>query len=311
MNASSDARVLITQPIDADAMARLEAAGVQLDVWPGPAPIPGGELLARAAGCVGIISMLTDPIDARVLETEGLAVVAQHAVGVDNMDQDAAVQNQVALTHTPGVLTEATADLAMALLLSTARRVVEGDAMVRAGEFQGWAPTMLRGMELHGATLGIVGMGRIGQAVARRAEAFGMTVQFAGRNRGVDLDTLLRTSDVISLHCPLNDQTRHLIDEEALRKMKPTALLINTARGKVVDEAALVRALDEGWIRGAGLDVFENEPAVHPGLISSKSAVLMPHVGSATWTTRRRMADMVVTDLLRVLEGQAPLHSVS
>ena len=303
-------RILITQPIDASAMAVLEAEDLAIDVWPGPEPMPVAELRARAQGCAGVISMLTDPIDAALMEAGPLRVVAQHAVGVNNIDLDAAEALGVGVAHTPGVLTAATADLAMALLLSAARRIVEGHALVASGGWQGWSPTLLCGMELDGATLGIVGMGRIGAAVARRAEAFGMRVIHHNRSSGCDLETLLAESDVVTLHCPLTPQTHHLIDAAAFTAMKKTAILINTARGSVVDEAALVNALSTGEIAAAGLDVFEEEPQIHPGLVGLPNVVMAPHLGSATVATRRKMGHMVANDLIRGLRGEPLKHAV-
>lgn len=300
-------KVLITQPIDAAGLALLESEGLVIDVWPGPEPIDKVSLLARVRGCEGMISMLTDPIDAEVMDAGPLRVVAQHAVGINNIDLDAARSRRVAVAHTPGVLTDATADLAMALILGVARRTVEGDRLVRSGNWKGWSPTLLRGLELRGATLGIVGMGRIGSAVADRAQAFGMKIIHCNRSSGVPLEQLLTESDVVSLHCPLTDATRHMIGEDAFRTMKSTAILINTARGPVVDEDALVAALASGAIAGAGLDVFEREPIVHPGLLETPKALLLPHLGSATVQTRRQMGMMVAEDLIRGLRSE-PLH---
>ena len=198
----------------------------------------------------------------------------------------------------------------MALLLGVGRRLREGDAMVRAGGFRGWAPTMLRGIDLAGARLGILGWGRIGQAVARRAAAFGMEVVHHSRSSGIGLDDLLASSDVVSLHCPLTPATHHLLDAPRLARMKRGAILINTARGPVVDEAALVDALDSGHLGGAGLDVYEHEPEVHPGLLGRDDVVLLPHLGSATWGTRRRMAVMAASDLAAMLRGERPAHPV-
>ena len=303
-------KVLITQPIDPQGMQILEDAGFIVDVWPGPEPIPDPVLRDRVQGCSGIISMLTDPIDADLMARGPLRVVAQHAVGINNIDLEAAASQGVRIGHTPGVLTHPTADLAMALLLSTARRIVESDRYVRAGNWKGWSPTLMRGMELNGAVLGIVGMGRIGQAVAHRAEAFGMKIIHHGRTRGCDLGTLLAESDIVSLHCPLTPQTHHLIGEKAFERMKTSAILINTARGSVVDEAALVKALEHGQIAGAGLDVFEEEPTVHPGLIANSKVVILPHIGSATRSTRRKMGEMVATDMVLGLQGESMLHEV-
>ncbi|MAY80751.1 MAG: D-glycerate dehydrogenase [Deltaproteobacteria bacterium] len=297
-------KILITQPIDPAGTDMLEAAGCAIDVWSGPDPMPREELLKRLQGCVGMISMLNDTVDDSVFAAGPLRVVAQHAVGVNNIDLAAARVRGVALAHTPGVLTDATADLAMALLLSTARRIVESDRYVRADKFKGWSPTLMRGMDLRGATLGIVGLGRIGQAVAERAAGFGMKIIHHNRTSGVSMTELLKHSDVISLHCPLTEETRHLIDANALKAMKNTAILINTARGPVVDESALVHALQSGIIAAAGLDVFEEEPVVHPGLMSCDNAVLLPHIGSATMGTRKRMAEMVAENIILGLGGK-------
>jgi glyoxylate reductase len=303
-------RVLVTRSIADEGMALLQEAGLDIDLWEEEGPIPAATLHARAASCHGVLSMLTDPIDAALLDAGPIRAIAQHAVGVDNIDLAACVARGVGVSHTPGVLTDATADLAMALLLGVGRRLREGDALVRAGGFLGWAPTLLRGVDFAGARLGIVGWGRIGKAVARRAGAFGMDVVHHSRSSGIPLDELLRTSDVVSLHCPLTPDTHHLLDAAALGRMKPGALLINTARGPVVDEAALVDALDRGHIGGAGLDVYEGEPAVHPGLLNRDDVLLMPHLGSATWGTRRRMARMAAGDLIAMLRGEAAAHPV-
>ena len=297
-------KILITQPIDPAGTQMLEAAGCEIDVWSGPDPMPREQILKRLKGCVGMISMLNDTVDDSVFAAGPLRVVAQHAVGVNNIDLAAARTRGVALAHTPGVLTDATADLAMALLLSTARRIVESDRYVRADKFKGWSPTLMRGMDLRGATLGIVGLGRIGQAVAERAAGFGMKIIHHNRTSGVSMAELLKHSDVISLHCPLTEETRHLIDANALKAMKNTAILINTARGPVVDESALVHALQSGTIAAAGLDVFEEEPVVHPGLMSCDNAILLPHIGSATMGTRKRMAEMVAENIILGLGGK-------
>ena len=240
---------------------------------------------------------------------------------MNNIDLAAAAARGVWATNTPGVLTDATADLAFGLLLSAARRIPESERFLREGRFDGWAPLLFLGADDAGATLGIVGMGRIGQAMARRARAFGMEIVYAGRSRRppeeeqgarfVPLDELLATSDFVSLHCPLTPATHHLLDAKALARMKPGAIVINTARGPVVDEAALVEALRDGHLGGAGLDVFEEEPKVHPGLLALDNVVLTPHTGSATRGTRLRMAEMVCEDVERVLAGQPPLHPVN
>ena len=297
-------RILITQPIDADGYALLEEAGFTLDIWSGPEPIPYDELKMRIRGCVGLLSMLTDQIDAAVLDAGDLRVIAQHAVGINNIDLQAVHARGIGLAHTPGVLTNATADLAFALILAVGRRIVESDRYVRSGVWRGWAPTLMRGLELNGSVLGIVGKGRIGDALAHRADAFGMQVIHHNRSSGVPLEELLERSDVVSLHCPLTSETHHMIDAEAFQRMKSSAILINTARGPVVDEEALVQALVRGDISGAGLDVFEREPEINPGLLESSKVVMLPHIGSATWRTRKVMAEMCAQNLIAGLQNQ-------
>jgi glyoxylate reductase len=239
-------------------------------------------------------------------------------VGFDNVDVPAATERGIVVTNTPGVLTDATADCAVGLMLAAARRLCEGDHEMRAGRYLGWEPEYLLGLDLNGATLGVVGFGRIGQAVARRALAFEMTVLYVedndvpidpslqGHVRRVDFDTVVREADVISLHTPLTPQTRHLVDEDVLRRMKPTAVLVNTSRGPVIDEAALVRALRSGWIAAAGLDVYEREPEMVPGLAECRNAVLAPHLGSATVKTRAAMARLCAENALAALDGRVP-----
>ncbi len=274
------------------------------------------ELIALADGADVLLSVLADPITEALFEARPeLQMVSQYAVGVDNIDLEAAEAHDVAVTHTPGVLTDATADQAWALLLAAARHVPAADRYVRDGRFERWETTHLMGMELARKTIGIVGMGRIGTAVARRALGFGMEVIYHNRTRAnptverqvsarhVGLGELLTTSDVVSLHCPHNDESHHLLDAAAFSKMKASALLVNTARGPVVDEAALVDALKSGEIAGAGLDVFEDEPEVHPGLMEQDRVVLAPHLGSATTDTRMRMAQMCVASITALLEG--------
>lgn len=268
---------------------------------------------------------LEDAIDDAVLAAgmPRLRAVAIYAVGYNNVDVAAATRHGVVVGNTPGVLTDATADLTMALLLAAARRVVEGDAMVRAGEFTGWRPDLLLGADLTGALLGIVGFGRIGQAVARRARGFGLRIAAPARPdrarsadmpEGVEimpLDDLIGQADFLSLHCPLTAETRHLIDASRLRRMKPTAILINTARGAIVDEEALVTALRDGWIAAAALDVFEHEPALAAGLAGCRNLVLMPHAGSATVRTRAAMALLCAGNARDALLGRVPRHCVN
>jgi len=267
----------------------------------------------------GLLSMITDTVDSDLLDrAPGLKIVANFGVGYNNIDVPAATRRGIMVTNTPGVLTDATADLTMALVLAVARRVVEGDRYTRQGRFRFWAPFHFLGHEITGKTLGIVGMGRIGRAVARRAAGFDMRVLYHSRNPLAEeeerklsvhyagLKTLLQEADFISLHTPLTPQTRHLIGSRELDWMKSDAFLINTARGAVVDEQALVEALKQRRIGGAGLDVYENEPRLTPGLECLDNVVLLPHVGSATVETRRRMAAMAVDNLLAGLQGRIP-----
>jgi len=316
--------VLVTQPIHQVAVTAMREAGAEVRCRPDPTPIGGAELAEAAAGADALVTMLTDRVDASVFAANpGLRLVANVAVGYDNIDLAAARAAGVWVTNTPDVLTEATADLTMALLLGCARRLVEADALVRAGEFPSW--TLLQepmGLDVSGATLGIVGMGRIGQAVARRAAlGFGMRISYTSRTgrtlpaelaaERVELPELLASADYLSLHVPLTPATHHLIDERALATMKPTAVLINTGRGPLVDEAALGRALAAGRLAGAGLDVFENEPRVHPELLACRRrVVLTPHLGSATDRTRRRMAALAAASVIALARGEEPANRV-
>jgi glyoxylate reductase len=303
-------KVLVTQQIDPAGLKIMEEAGLDVIIRQGQAPISPNALISRVRGCVGLVSMPTDHVVGPVMEAGPLRVVANHAVGVDNIDLAAARQQDVTVTNTPGVLTEATADLTMALILAAARRVVEGDRIVRRGEFLGWRPMMLRGLDLKGARLGIVGYGRIGKATAKRAKAFGMDVVHHSRRSGIALNELLSTSDVVSLHCPLMPETYHLIGENELRAMKTSAILVNTSRGPVVDEEVLAKALAGGWIQGAALDVFEREPKVHHALVVLDQVILAPHLGSATVNTRKEMAIKAARNLVAVLSGKEALDPV-
>ncbi len=268
------------------------------------------EIITILSEADAAIALLSDPLTRRVLASNpNLRMIANYAVGTNNVDVEAARELGVIVTNTPGVLTEATADLTMALILAVTRRVIEGANEVRRTGQCIWEPLHLLGVSLQGKRLGIVGMGRIGNAVAERARAFGMEV--IGVRRGEPLDDLLATSDVVSLHAPLTRETLHLIDGAALAKMKRTAFLINTARGKLVDEAALCETLERGHLRGAGLDVYENEPRVSPRLLTLPNVVALPHIGSATEETRSAMARIAATDVARFLRGEPPLHAVT
>lgn len=315
------ARIVITRPLlseEVDVLRELHEV-LQFDIGPGNVTHNGGDedrVIAAMQGADAAITLLDNPITARVLTAcPGLKVLAQCAVGYDNIDLDAARELQIPVTNTPGVLTDATADFTMTLLLAAARRLREADRYLRDGRFKRWEMLELMGTGLSGKTLGIVGLGRIGRAVARRALGFGMQIIYHDRGRSnptierqagahrVDFHTLLAESDFITLHCPLNEQSRHLIDAAALARMKPGAILINTSRGPVVDEAALVDALRGGRLAAAGLDVFEREPEVHPGLFELDNVVLAPHIGSATRETRRAMARMCVESVQAALAG--------
>jgi glyoxylate reductase len=301
-------KVLLTRRIPSAALTRLTAA-CDVDLHDGPTALDPAELTRRIADKQGLICLLTDRIDGPVVDAAPqLKVVANIAVGYDNIDVPAVKSRGVIVTNTPDVLTEATAELTWALLLSLARRIGEGERLIRRGAWTGWALDFMLGTELHGKQLGIIGRGRIGRAVAAKAPAFGMTVVFAKHD--MSLDELLVSSDVITLHTPGGPETRHLINRRTLARMKRTALLVNTARGSVVDEDALVWALKERLISGAALDVYENEPVVHPGLLTMENVVLVPHLGSATRETRTAMADLAVKNVIAVLSDQPPLTPV-
>jgi glyoxylate reductase len=289
------------------------------DVWDGELPPPREELLRRVAGCDGVLTLLTDRVDDELLDAAGasLRVVSNYAVGFDNVDVPACTRRRIPVGNTPGVLTETTADLAWALLMAAGRRVAEGDRYVRAGRWRTWGPELLLGGDVHGATLGIAGFGRIGQAVARRAAGFGMTVLYWSRTRAepalerelgatwVDFEKLLARSDFVTLHVSLNEETRHLIDAAALARMKPSAVLVNTARGPVVDQAALAEALRDGTIAAAGLDVTDPEPmAPDDPLLRLENCLVVPHIASASHATRGRMAAMAAANLLAGLRGE-------
>lgn len=320
-------RVFITRalPEAGVALLRRELQSVQLDVYEGDSAIPRATLLARVRGCSAILPLLTDAIDAETLDAAGpsLRIVANYAVGYNNIDVDAATERGVAVTNTPDVLTDATADLAWALLMAAARRIPESERFLRAGCWTGWAPKQFLGSDLVGRTAGVFGMGRIGQAFSRRATGFGMRVIYTQRNPApseverelgaerVDKATLLAESDFLSLHCPLTDETRHAFGAAEFRSMKRSAILVNTARGPVIDEAALAEALRSGAIRAAGLDVYEEEPKVHPALLTCENAVLVPHLGSATHATRDRMAEMAAESIVARLRGEVPRNCVN
>jgi glyoxylate reductase len=313
----SKPRVLLTRRIPSVALARLEES-CDVEVLRGIAEPGEAELIAALADKAGLVTPLTTTVSRAVIEAcPGLKVIANIAVGYNNIDIAAAREHGVIVTNTPDVLTEASADLAWALILGVTRRIVEGDRLVRAGRWKGWALDFMLGTDLRGKQLGVIGFGRIGQAVAARAAAFGMRVAYQSRKatgppeyQPMPYDRLMATSDVVTLHCPLTEETRHLIDQKSLARMKRSAYLVNTARGPVVDEAALVWALKNHIIAGAALDVYEDEPRVHPELLTLENVVLAPHLGSATTETRTAMADLAVHNAVAVLTGNPPLTPV-
>lgn len=280
--------------------------------------MPDDELRARASTATAVVSMLTESIDRELLDrAPGLKIVANVAVGYNNIDVAHARSRGVIVTNTPDVLTESVADFTWALILAITRRLSEGERLVRRRAWKGWAFDFMLGTELRGKQLGLVGLGRIGRAVAARAPAFGVRVAFTSRRDGglpgaerLSLDRLLNTSDIVSLHVPLTPETRHLIDKRALTRMKRSAYVVNTSRGPVIDEEALSWALDQRLIAGAALDVYEHEPVIHPGLFKHESVLLAPHLGSGTSETRTAMADLAVANVVAVLGGGPPLTPV-
>jgi len=317
------ARIVVTRRIPDPAIELLEGAG---DVWVSPhdRPLSADELHSAVAGADAAVTLLHDRVDDAFLDAAGpaLRIVANVAVGYDNVDVEACARRGVVVSNTPGVLTEATADIAFALILMSTRRLGEGERLIRARTPWSWSMFFMLGTGLQGKTLGIVGLGKIGQATARRARAFGMEIVYAGRRRAAEeveaelsarflpLDELLTTADVVTLHCPLSAETRHLIDAAALARMQRFSHLVNTTRGPVVDEAALAEALRAGAIAGAGLDVFEREPEVHPDLLELENVVLIPHLGSATIETRTAMGVLAAENVVAVLGGSAPVTPV-
>jgi lactate dehydrogenase-like 2-hydroxyacid dehydrogenase len=312
--------ILLTGKIPSSVVATLESIG-DLDHFrrDGVDVMPHDELVARVAGKQALVSMITDAVSRDVIEAgRDLKVIANAAVGYNNIDVAAARERGIIVTNTPGVLTDATADLTWALILGITRRIGEGERLVRRGAWKGWTFDFMLGAEVRGKQLGIVGYGGIGRAVAARGRAFGMRIAYTSRTpkhdpeaEAMPFDRLLATSDIVSLHCPFTPETRHLIDQPALARMKRSAYLINTSRGPVVDEKALAWALRMHLIAGAGLDVFEEEPKVEPELLALENVMLVPHLGSGTVETRTAMADLAARNVAAVLSGQAPLTPVS
>ena len=308
------ARVFVTRQLPGAALDRLRAEH-ETDVWPDRVPPTYDQLLTHTAGAEGLISLLTDAIDVRLIAgAPRLRAISNYADGTDNIDLAAAAGRGIPVGNTPDVLTDATADLAFALLLAAARKLPEAARAVRDGDWLTWEPASHLGQSVHGATLGIVGLGRIGRAVAQRARGFEMEVlaTATGTAPGLPLDALLERSDFVSLHCPLTVATHHLIDASALRRMRPTAILVNTARGPIVDQAALQRALEDGTIAGAALDVTDPEPMApdHP-LLAAPNLLVTPHIGSATTVARERMAELAVENLLAGLAGRPMPHQAN
>ena len=316
------ARVLLMHPI-LDPGPAILAEAAEVLAYPPNRPLDEASIRQAAEGCVGIVSQLMDPIRETVLSTPGLKCVSNVAVGFDNVDVAAATSHKVMVTNTPGVLDDSTADFAFTLLMATARRIVEADSFTRSGRFRGWAIDMMLGQDIFGATLGIVGVGRIGRGVAHRAKGFNMRVLYydpqplpreaeeqLGATR-VDLGRLIAESDFISIHVPLTQETHHLFSTQQFNQMKRNAVLVNTSRGPVVDEAALVEALKGRKLAGAGLDVYEREPAVHPGLTPMPNVVLAPHIASATVRTRSEMSAMAARNMATAVRGGRPPNLVN
>jgi glyoxylate reductase len=315
-------RVYVSRPIPEPGLDLLKTS-CDVEVKPTDEMVTREELLEKVKDRDALLCLLTEKIDKEIIETgTNLKIIANYAVGYDNVDVACATRRGIWVSNTPGVLTDTTADMAWALIFSMARRIVEADKSVRAGKFKGWSATMLLGGDIHGKTLGIIGAGRIGTAVAMRAIGFNMRVLYADVRANkelekevgaehVDMDTLLKESDFVSVHVPLMPETRHLIGRRSLAMMKPTAYLINTSRGPVVNEASLAEALQKGIIAGAGLDVYEEEPEINPGLLKLDNVVLTPHIASGSVETRAKMAIMAAENVIAALDGKTPPNAVN
>lgn len=311
--------IFVTRKLPPAAMALLEE-NFQMECNPHNRVLSREELLSAVAGKEGILSLLTDTMDGEIMDAAGknLKMIANYAVGFNNIDVSAATKRKISVSNTPGVLTDTTADLAMALILAVARRIVESDIYTRAEKYMGWDPLLFMGSDVHHKSLGILGFGRVGQALAKRAAGFDMQILYHNRTRVdpeieekigvtyVDRETLMKTSDYVSIHVPLTPETTGLIDSKALTLMKPSAFVINTARGEIIREAELVKALAEKKISGAGLDVFEHEPKIHPGLLKMDNVVILPHIGSASMETRTKMGLMATENLIARFKGEVP-----
>jgi glyoxylate reductase len=294
----------------------------EVDIYEGDSPISREELIERAKGCDGLLSLLTDTIDAEIMDKTGIRAIANYAVGYDNVDVPAATERKIPLTNTPGVLTNATADLTFALILSVSRRIVEADKYLREGKWKGWDPTLLLGGDFVDKTLGIIGMGRIGKAVARRAKGFGLKIIYVDHEQQQDIEKeldarrvtffeILKESDYLTLHIPHNSETHLLIGIKELEQMKSSSYIINTSRGKIINEEGLITALSNGIIAGAGLDVFFDEPAIKPELVKLENVVIVPHIGSASLETRAKMAIIAAENLVEALTGKRPKNIVN
>jgi lactate dehydrogenase-like 2-hydroxyacid dehydrogenase len=311
-------KILVTRKLPSSILSKLEPVGT-VDLYSGDGAMPHNELVARIADQDAVVCMLTEQIRQDVVDAAArLKIVANVAVGYNNIDVAYARSRGIVVTNTPDVLTESVADFTWALILAITRRLSEGERLVRKGEWKGWAFDFMLGSGLGGKQLGLVGLGRIGRAVAMKAPAFGMRVAYTSRRNAevhgaefMSFDRLLNTSDVVSVHVPLSDATRHMIDKRALARMKRSAYLVNTSRGPVIDEASLAWALQEHLIAGAALDVYENEPAIHPDLLRLENALLIPHLGSGTTETRFAMASLAVDNVVAVLSGRPPLTPVT
>ncbi|HZR27088.1 MAG TPA: D-glycerate dehydrogenase [Vicinamibacterales bacterium] len=317
-------KLLVTRRLPSSVISKLKAAA-DVDLYTGETAISADELRARIADVDGLVCLLTDAIDRSVIDAAPkLKAIANVAVGYNNIDVPYARSKGIVVTNTPDVLTEAVADFTWAMILAITRRISEGERVVRSGQWKGWALDFMLGSDLRNKQLGLVGVGRIARAVAARAPAFGMRVAYTTRRpvdagfaepglreaEAMSLDKLLNTSDVVSLHVPLTADTRHLIDKKAITRMKRSAYLVNTARGPVVDEDALAWAMQQRLLAGAALDVYENEPAIHPDLLKLDNVLLLPHLGSATTETRTAMADLAADNVLAVLNGRTPITPV-
>lgn len=317
----SKKKIFITRKIPESGIDLLLKEGFSVEVYEKNKPISKKELINKGKDADAIISLLTDKIDDEVLShLTKCKIISNYAVGYNNIDIESAKKRNIIVTNTPGVLTESTAEITFALILACSRRIIEGDKIVRENKFLGWAPLFHLGIELQGKTLGIAGFGRIGQAVAKRAKSFGMNILYYSRREKVEaknfnakkvsLDKLLKESDIISLHLPLNDKTKNIINKEKLNLLKKDTIIINTARGEIIDEEYLIKLLEENIIHSAGFDVYQNEPLINKKLLKLKNVVLLPHIGSATYETRSKMAILTAKNVINVIKNKKPLTSV-